>query len=508
MESGDDPLAAAAKERFGLVYLYPYQRLVAANILDSAAVGAEPLRQVVLLPTGFGKSLCFQLPAFFLPRPTIVVYPLLALMEDQRRRLESLGLGCVLFRGGQSPEERTEAESSLKRGVARIVITNPESLCQPRTLALLKETRPSHIAVDEAHCVSEWGESFRPSYLELGRIVDALAPPALSAFTATASPGVFEGVARILFGGSAYRVVAGDPDRPNISYGVVRTLSRQHSLVRLVGEMQRPVIVFCSSRHGAQLLARMLSERLRETEVRFYHAGLAKYERMAIEDWFFSSDRGILCSTCAYGMGVDKKNIRSVIHYEAPASVEAYLQEAGRAGRDGLPSRAILLSGCADGDRLALEKDELRRARFRALLSYAASEDGCRRDGLLDLLGAAREGRGPCSGCDRCEGGGRGPREGEAEIRDFSAANAFRFTSEEALALLRGEESGRSEPPRCALWGAMADWDEKDAAGAMEQAIDMGIVRRYAAWPWRGRIAPARRHAHGRAPSILEARGR
>ncbi len=160
MEAPDDPLGKAAKEAFGLDYLYPYQRLVAANVLDSALPGAEALRQVVLLPTGFGKSLCFQLPALFLPRPTVVVYPLLALMEDQRRRLDSLGIGCSLFRGGQSPEERRAAELAVERGEARIVITNPECLGNPRLLSFLKEAQPSHLAIDEAHCVSEWGKSF------------------------------------------------------------------------------------------------------------------------------------------------------------------------------------------------------------------------------------------------------------------------------------------------------------------------------------------------------------
>jgi ATP-dependent DNA helicase RecQ len=505
MESFDDPLARAAKEQFGLDYLYPYQRLVAANILDAAlgasppgGPGFEPLRQVVLLPTGFGKSLCFQLPALLLPRPTVVVYPLLALMEDQRRHLDSLGIACALFRGGQTPEERRAVESLVEGGTAKIVISNPECLGNSRLLDFLKNARPSHIAIDEAHCVSEWGESFRPSYLEMGKIVETLNPPALSAFTATASPTVFEAVARILFGGAPYRVIEGDPDRPNISYAVVRTLSREHSLVRLAGEMPHPLIVFCSSREGAQMLARLLVERLRGSEVRFYHAGLERPEKKSIEEWFFSSESGTLVSTCAYGMGVDKKNIRSVIHYESPTSVEAYLQEAGRAGRDGMPSRAVLISGPGEELRLAKESDELRRSRFRALLNYATSEEGCRREFLLDLLGTPREGRSPCSGCDRCEGGGRGPREGEEEIRTFARANSRRFSSDEALALLRGAVSVQGEPPRCALWGAMAGWDAKDAARAMDEALRAGIVHRRSRWPWKGMLAPLRlTHADG-----------
>jgi ATP-dependent DNA helicase RecQ len=485
-EEAEDPVALIAKERFGLDYLYPYQRLVAANVLDGSAPGAEPLRQIVLLPTGFGKSLCFQLPAILLPRPTVVAYPLLALMEDQRRRLHSLGIACALFRGGMSLEERKAAEASVERGEAKIVISNPECLATPRLLDFLKEAQPSHLAIDEAHCVSEWGQSFRPSYLEMGRIAQELAPPSLSAFTATASPIVFETVARILFGGSGYRVIEGDPDRPNISYAVVRTLSREHSLARLAREMPRPLVVFCSSREGTQILSRLLRERLGEEEVRFYHAGLERSEKTAIEEWFFASSRGILVTTCAYGMGVDKKDIRSVIHYEAPTSVEAYLQEAGRAGRDGSPARAVLLAGTRDEDRLALEEDELRRSRFRALLEYASSQEGCRRDRLLDLMGTKREGRSPCSGCDRCEGGGRGPREGEAEIAAFARLNACRFATEEALAFLRGDATAAGEPPRCALWGALESWDAKDASRAMAEALRLGLARERKRWPWRG----------------------
>jgi ATP-dependent DNA helicase RecQ len=488
----EDPIAALARRRFGLDYLYPYQRLVAANVLDSAAPGAEPMRQIVLLPTGFGKSLCFQLPALLLPRPTVIVYPLLALMRDQARRLGELGIPCALFRGGMGPEERKAAEASVERGETKIVISNPECLGAPRLLDFLKEAEPSHLAIDEAHCVSEWGETFRPAYLQMGRVADILAPTSLSAFTATASPVVLEAVAKILFGGSPYRVIEGDPDRPNISYAVVRTLCREHSLERLAREMPRPLLVFCSSREGAQILGRLLRERLGEEELRFYHAGLERPEKKAVEEWFFGSEKGILVTTCAYGMGVDKRNIRSVIHYEAPTSVEAYLQEAGRAGRDGLPSRAVLLAGPQEERRLAKEEDEPRRSRFRALLEYASSEEGCRRDRLLDMLGTSRAGRSPCSGCDRCEGGGREPREGEEEITAFARANSGRFTGEEALALLRGSGAGAAEPPRCALWGAMATWQAKDASLAMIEALRLGIVREGRAWPWRGRLFPGR----------------
>jgi ATP-dependent DNA helicase RecQ len=270
----------------------------------------------------------------------------------------------------------------------------------------------------------------------------------------------------------------------------VPTLNRERSLARLAREVARPLLVFCSSREGAQIVARLLRERLGEEEIRFYHAGLERSEKKRIEEWFFASERGILASTCAYGMGVDKKNIRSVIHYDAPASVEAYLQEAGRAGRDGLPSRAVLIAQPADAERPGREEDPGRRERFRAFLDYAFSGGGCRREALLDLLGSAREGRPPCSGCDRCEGSARELREGEEEILSFVRANPRRFSVEEAVALLRGDAAEMPEPPRCAHWGSMGDWDARDAGRAMAEALRLGLLSSLRAWPWKGRLAP------------------
>ena len=500
----EDPVAAFARSRLGIGYLFPYQRLVIENILDSAEEGAVQLRQGVLLRTGFGKSLCFQLPALLLPGPTVVVYPLLALMDDQKRRLESSGIACALFRGGQSPQERRAAEASVERGEAKIVITNPECLGSERVLDFLAAVGPSHLAIDEAHCVSEWGESFRPSYLELGEVADRLRPPAISAFTATASPPVLEAAARVLFGGSPYRLVEGDPDRPNISYAVALTLCRERSLERLARSMPRPAIVFCSSRDGARMPARLLSERLRESEVRFYHAGLERSEKKRVEEWFYSSKGGVLASTCAYGMGVDKKDIRSVIHFDPPPSVEAYLQEAGRAGRDGLPASAVLIHVPGRRGRLEREADPFRRERARALLDYAETREGCRRERLLDLLGSSREGRAPCSGCDRCGAKARGEAapgacaasiEGAAEIASFARCNARRFDAEKAVSLLRGEKGG--EPPTCPGWGGLSGWDRLDAARALEAACALGFAREHGRGLWKGRIGPRRAEASG-----------
>ncbi len=499
-EGPGDPIAELARERFGVAYLQPYQRLVMANVLDAVAgpldgeAPAEegPLRQAVLLPTGFGKSLCFQLPALVLPGPTIVVYPILALMEDQRRRLDSLGIPCALFRGGQGEEERREAERAVAEGKAKIVITNPECLAQERIQRFLASARPSHVAIDEAHCVSEWGETFRPAYLELGALVEALGAPALSAFTATAGPAVLEATAASLFRGAPYRVVEGDPDRPNLRYAVVPSLCPERSLLRLVLELPRPLLVFCSSREGTRIVARLIRERIRGCDARFYHAGLERAEKKALEEWFFSSREGVLVATCAYGLGVDKKDIRSVLHYGPPRSVEAYLQEAGRAGRDGAQARAVLLSPRpSPPERPEAGAGEARDARYRSFLAYAEGAAGCRRSALLGILGCRDADRVACSGCDRCDGSAREEPEGLPGIAAFVAANPRRFEAGKAARLLVGK-AAEGAPPRCAGWGALSGWSEGQAACALRSAIALGEVAERARAPWKGRLEPRR----------------
>lgn len=480
-----DPLGSLARSAFGVDYLFPLQRLVMANILDAAGGEARdaPLRQAAILPTGFGKSLCFQLPALLLQGPTVVVYPLLALMEDQRRRLESRGIPRAVFRGGQDKAERADAEGAVESGKARIVITNPECL-QGRVLDFLAACHPSHVAIDEAHCVSEWGESFRPAYLGLGDVLARLDPPAATAFTATASPLVLESMTRILFGGAPGVLVEGDPDRPNISYEVRRSLARERALEATLRDYEWPAIVFTGSRSGAEILAERLRRRLGTKEIRFYHAGLSKEEKKTVETWFFDSESAVLVSTCAYGMGMDKGNVRTVVHWDPPPSIEAYLQESGRAGRDGLPARAVLILGPSAREAAGREADPALRARRTALVDYAEDGGHCRRETLLGLLGA--ELRSPCSGCDVCED--RSPRapEGEAEILRFARANSRRHDEAEAIRLLLGEGG---EPPRCLGSGGLLGWRKEDVVSALLAARGAGLVDVAAKGAWKGRLA-------------------
>ena len=315
-----DPVLEIARERFGIPWLYPMQRLVIGNVLEAADLAAEvaeghrnggdedeeeekpPTRQVVILPTGAGKSLCFQISPPLLAGAKLVVFPPLALIESQKRRLGYHRIGPVVFPGGQERSQREAGLAALAEGRARIAIATPEVLAGQDLCEALAKTGIAHLAIDEAHCVSEWGTSFRPAYLEIGRIAETLRPLAISAFTATASRSVLETMTRSLFAEKPWRLVAGDPDRPNIGYAVLPTLSREHSLMRILETARRPLIVFASSRRTVERLALLIRERWEEERVRFYHAGLESAEKRVVESWFLSSADGILTATCAYGL--------------------------------------------------------------------------------------------------------------------------------------------------------------------------------------------------------------
>ncbi len=410
----NDLVARTAWKNFGIKYMFPWQRLVVSNILEAYEYQKQyesmteeeknqfdlentdsfcKGRQIVLLPTGAGKSLCFQVPALLLDGPSLVIYPLLALMSDQQRRMEEGGLGCVVFRGGQSEQERKENFERIKNG-AKIILANPEVLQSDELLTELCKVGIRHIAIDEAHCVSEWGKSFRPAYLTLGKVISRLSPPMITAFTATASPEVLASVAEILFENQAH-VVRSESDRKNIHYYVRKTAAKRKEVLFLAKTELRPMIVFCGTRNKTEEMSRELNVCFGYQISRFYHAGLEKSEKDEIEKWFFNSKDGVLCATCAYGMGVDKKDIKTVVHLEASATAEAYIQEAGRGGRDGSVAKAILLWSLEDSVNFGLFQ---KGSRERALKEFAETTD-CRRQVLLDALGGEQA---FCSGCDLC----------------------------------------------------------------------------------------------------------
>jgi ATP-dependent DNA helicase RecQ len=438
--------------------------------------------------------------------PSLIIYPILSLMADQERRLKERGFDPVVLRGGQSPEERRLIWEKIRSGKGRFLIANPEVLLSPPVMERLPKLGILHVVIDEAHCVSEWGESFRPSYLRLGEIIAAIggtAPaedpalsrmpaedpalprtageglPLITAFTATASDPVMEKIDRYIFGGQGAHRIVGNPDRSNIRYAARGCILRDQAVLDLILKNERPAIVFCSSRRGTEQLARYLRNELGSSDIRFYHAGLSREEKTDVEGWFFQSPGGILTATCAYGMGVDKSNIRTVIHRDCPPSVEAYLQESGRAGRDGLPSRACLLWGPGDALALRRAKTAVSRARISALFAYARSPARCRRQALLELLNYTGAGESPrdCCGayvaavpdcygayvatvpgdcCDVCAGESRATLREEPPLLDFFRKNRRRYTPVEAASVLSR---------------LILSWSEEDAGQAINQLL-------------------------------------
>jgi ATP-dependent DNA helicase RecQ len=294
-----DDRVADALGRWGVSYLFPYQELVIQGLLDG-----EKVRQAVVLPTGAGKSLCFQLPAALLPHPTLVVYPLRSLTADQKRRSDEAGLETVVLQGGQTKAQRNAVWERLASGTVKLLLSNPETLDQPRVLERLKAVPLSHAVIDEAHCVELWGNSFRPGYRRLGAVLAELGVPRVTAFTATATERIVDDWASSLFGGEAFNVIRASADRPNLDFVQEPYLSLRKSLPRAVLREARPAVVFCRSRESVRRWAHHLN---RETalDVRFYHAGLSRDEKTRVETWFYGSRDGVLLATNAYGMGVD-----------------------------------------------------------------------------------------------------------------------------------------------------------------------------------------------------------
>src|SRR5262245_42885689 len=321
--------------------------------IEAALAGRDSL---VVMPTGGGKSLCYQLPGLATDKLTIVVSPLIALMADQWRKLSADGQPAVMIASGLPDEVARDAMVQIRDGRARIVYCSPERFAQPGFMNAVGQLQVDLLAVDEAHCISEWGHDFRPDYLRLPRVLERLGRPAVMACTATATQEVASEISDRLGLRDPLLVRAGF-DRPNLSFDIVRFEgkgSKARKLAMLLhglrDDQNRPAIVYCGTRKDTEEVAHSLREA--GLSAAGYHAGMDPDERASAQHRFMIGDAEVITATNAFGMGVDKANVRSVWHWAIPTSVEAYYQEAGRAGRDGLPARAVLLAGRSDLGRL------------------------------------------------------------------------------------------------------------------------------------------------------------
>ncbi|MEV4756677.1 ATP-dependent DNA helicase RecQ [Micromonospora sp. NPDC049559] len=356
-------LRRAARQHFGWRSLRPHQL---------AAMRAVMKRRdaLVVLPTGAGKSAVYQVPAALLPGPTVVISPLLALQQDQIAALNDRDAGpdggggrggrgggrdgrgagrggvrlrAVRISSAETPNQQAAALREIERGEARFLFITPEQLANPQRLAEVRALRPALVAVDEAHCISAWGHDFRPDYLALGQLIRGLGRPPVVALTATASPPVRDDIVARL-GLNDPRTVVGGLDRPNLFLEVAHCATEEYRwrrLVALLGGDERPGIIYVPTRRAAEELAGRLDDA--GYEARFYHGGMPTGAREELHEEFLADRVPVMVATSAFGMGIDKPNIRWVAHLALPDSPDSYLQEIGRAGRDGAPARALLL---------------------------------------------------------------------------------------------------------------------------------------------------------------------
>ena len=399
------------KQYFGYDSFRPGQGELVQSILS----GRDTLG---IMPTGAGKSICYQVPALLLDGLTLVISPLISLMKDQVGALAEAGVPAACVNSSMPPAEMADALYAAEAGACRLLYIAPERLTAPAFLDFARRTPIAMLTVDEAHCISQWGQDFRPSYLKIEEFLAALpARPLVSAFTATATAQVRDDIVRALGMREPYIKTTGF-DRPNLYFSVERPSSKPNALLRLLAERAgKSGIVYCATRKAVEDVCDMLvSKRLPATR---YHAGLSAEERQLNQDDFLYDRRPIMVATNAFGMGIDKSNVSFVIHYNMPKNMESYYQEAGRAGRDGEPADCILLysgqdvhtaeflierSREAEDDALApavrqhlLERD---RERLRRMTFYATTTECLRRTILRYFGEEAPLSCGHCGNCD------------------------------------------------------------------------------------------------------------